>query len=120
MRASESEAPVEKPRAEKKERRDFQVTEEDIRSTPLLMKWPFSFNVAGSIPKVRAMEPKSSLWSSQATTGTSFDSDGQNSFIVLFFSSAIAPNTQNTPSLSVAATSASRSNGFWKCVVSEG
>lgn len=29
---------VEKPLAEKKERREFQVTEEEMRSTPLLIK----------------------------------------------------------------------------------
>ncbi|KAF8394073.1 hypothetical protein HHK36_020277 [Tetracentron sinense] len=59
------------------------VAQEEMRSTPLLMKSPFSFNVAGSSPKVRAVKARSSFCSSKAMRGTSFDRDGQNSLIVL-------------------------------------
>ena len=75
--------PVEKPLAEKKEIREFQVTEEAMKSTPLLMKWPLSFRVDGSSPKVRAMEPRSSLCSSHTTNHTAFDTKGQNSLMLL-------------------------------------
>lgn len=83
MSASLSSFPVENPLAEKNLSNDLQVTELDTRSNPLLMKWPLSLTVDGSSPNARAMEPKSSLWSSHATTWTSFDADGHNSFIVL-------------------------------------
>ncbi|KAL6978801.1 hypothetical protein U1Q18_020468, partial [Sarracenia purpurea var. burkii] len=90
MRASASVSPVDKPREEKKEKSDFQVTVDAIRSTPLLMKWPLSFNVAGSSPKARAMDPRSSLWSSQVTNGTAIDRDGQKSLTILFLSPDIS------------------------------
>ena len=89
-RASRSSFPVDNPLAEKKERRDFQVTEQAIRSIPLLMKWPFSFRVAGSIPKLRAMNPRSIFCSSEATISTDFESEGHRSFIPLVFFSSIS------------------------------
>lgn len=78
-------ASVEKPLEEKKERREFQVTEEEMRSTPLLIKWPFSLNVDGSNPKARAMEPRSILWSFQTTSWVvTFEREGHSSFTSLF------------------------------------
>lgn len=96
--------PVGSPLEEKKERRLFQVTEEAMRSTPLLMKWPLSFNVEGSSPKLRAIEPRSSLCSSQATTWTIFDSEGQYSLIVLELFPAIALSLQCFFTLSLSQT----------------
>lgn len=88
--ASRSSFPVDNPLAEKKESRDFQVTEEATRSIPLLIKWPLSFNVDGSSPKARAMEPRSILCSSEATSScTTFESEGHRSLIALGFFSDI-------------------------------
>ena len=54
-----------------------------MKSTPLLMKWPLSLRVDGSSPKVRAMEPRSSLCSSHTTNHAAFDTKGQNSLTLL-------------------------------------
>ena len=42
-----------------------------------------SLRVDGSSPKVRAMEPRSSLCSSHTTNHTAFDTKGQNSLMLL-------------------------------------
>ncbi|KAF7152240.1 hypothetical protein RHSIM_Rhsim01G0254800 [Rhododendron simsii] len=126
MSAPESVSPVDKPREEKNERRDFHVTDGAMRSTPLPIKWPLSLRVAGSSPKARDMDPRSSLCSSHATNASAFDRDGQNSFIVLFLSPDINPSLSLSLSLSLSRVRDDRglrfalsvfvrnSNGFWK------
>ncbi|GFY99384.1 hypothetical protein Acr_13g0007850 [Actinidia rufa] len=94
MMASASEDPAGRSRDEKKQRSDFHVTDEATRSAPRPMKWPLSFSVNGSSPKVRAMDPRSSLCSSQATNWPNFERVGQKSLTVLLLSPGICLSVQ--------------------------
>lgn len=81
-RGSSSELPTGRRLAEKKERRDFHVTEER-RSGPRLRKWPLSLTVEGWRPKAVAMAPISMRWPSDARNGAMAESEGQDSLMIL-------------------------------------